>query len=143
MGCCSRWGIGSTLLVLYSLDLSLPHTRTQINNTGSASFAASTGLQTHFAVADAASPYVRTLGLGLLQYLDMRNPAQPELQGDVDHTVHFAQEPLDRWYPDTMHPNELYFTSGDRSHVRLVQQRGFNNTHVYHPFEILPYPLWK
>lgn len=33
--------------------------------------------------------------------------------------------------------------SGDRSHIQMLQLKGFNNTHIYHPYEVLPYPLWK
>lgn len=88
--------------------------RIRIANRGQGVMTCSTGLQTHFAVPDASSPYVRTLGLGLLQFLDMRNPAQPDVAFDEDHSVEFAKEPLDRWYPDTQAPNELFFTSGRR-----------------------------
>merc|ERR1712224_1067062 len=40
------------------------------------------------------------------------------------------QENIDRIYHNTAAPNELYFTSGDSTHIALIVNEGFNNIHL-------------
>merc|ERR1711920_256264 len=54
----------------------------------------------------------------------------------MSDTVFCSKVGFDRLYSDTMFPNELYFETGDKSHIQILEFGGFNNIHIWWPKEV-------
>merc|ERR1712227_954846 len=101
-----------------------------------------TGLQSYLAKHPEFTKYVKIIGLGLLPFLDISNPAVPTLESDTEDLDIANEKGLDRWYTDTMAPSELFFNPGDRSQIKIIEREGFNNIHLWNPKEIINGSHW-
>merc|ERR1712113_1323982 len=114
----------------YPEDVHLNYT---ILNCGRFPFECTTGLLTHLIKLDLKKEYAISLGLGLLPFLDVSNPCIPEVGSESNHSIPYHKNALDRWYTETMTPNQVYFCPGDSTHIRVIQIEGLDNIHVWYP----------
>eukprot|EP00747_Dinoflagellata_sp_TGD_P149924 gnl/TRDRNA2_/TRDRNA2_177065_c1_seq1.p1 gnl/TRDRNA2_/TRDRNA2_177065_c1~~gnl/TRDRNA2_/TRDRNA2_177065_c1_seq1.p1 ORF type:complete len:405 (+),score=-24.47 gnl/TRDRNA2_/TRDRNA2_177065_c1_seq1:37-1251(+) len=112
------------------------HLSLSIRNLGSTPFTCTTGLLTHFVIPPASNKFSQTLGLGYLPFIDVAKYSSPKIGMDRFDNLFFCDEPIDRWYTDTMRPNEIFFATGDESHIHIISRDGFNNVHVWYPRDI-------
>jgi hypothetical protein len=107
-----------------------------IENSGNSHFKSTVGLQTYLATTDTTYEYARILGLGLLPFLDISTPGIPLLMSDTSDSLFSEDHFLDRLYVNTKTPNELFFIPGDRTHLQIIEHKGFNNIHIFYPKRI-------
>lgn len=113
-----------------------------IRNTDDKPFEFSAALNGHFATAvDLAGPQgqlVRTLGLGGRYCLDWGidpTGVQPVLRVEDQDYLYFGEDRMDRLYVNAAQDNkgDVLFCPGDRSHMRLLNRKGFRDIGAYHP----------
>jgi D-hexose-6-phosphate mutarotase len=124
----------------YPEDLSLS---IKIFNTSFFPFQYTIGLKSHFAIQNFTRRFVEISGLGLLPYIDVSNPSIPDLVSDTNDSVSGNVKALDRWYQDTSVPNEIFYSPGDRSNIKILESEGFDNIHVWFPRGLANRSDWR
>jgi hypothetical protein len=122
------------------LELGFPddlHFSLKVNNKTISPIKFTAGLTTHFAFGP-TSTYVKTLGLGLLPFLEFSDSHEAKVSSDTDNATIVKTSSLNRFYPDTESPNDLLISCGDRSHIQVIERRGFTNVHLWHPAQKTP-----